>query len=204
VTGQEDAPVTGPGGAQVTRLLAVAGPRAAAALLGAACVVWAATPASHAAWSGLALFLGIAGVAASAARLALADVPAPEDEYFLSAPERAWVLFLALLRRVPWEEIAIVGVVWLEVQYQARPWHTAVLGAIMVAYLLTAHIAESGARAGRLLRGHAKILAAGACLLALAAGAAMLPATGPGAGSALLRVLAALAVIAATALVLPA
>jgi hypothetical protein len=56
----------------------------------------------------------------------------------------------------------------------------------------------------RLLRRQAKVLAVGACLLALGAGAAMLPATGQGAGSSLLRVLAAAAVTAAAALVLPA
>jgi hypothetical protein len=185
-------------------LLDAVGPKAATALLGAACVAWAATPASHAAWSGLALFLSIAAVVASGLRLALADVPQPEDKYFLSWPERAWLWSLSALRRLPEEEIAIAAIVWLEVMYPARPWHTAALGAALVAYLLTAHLAEYGTAAGRLLRGHAKLLIAGACLLALAAGAAMLPATGPGAGSALLRVLAAAAVVAAAALVLPA
>ena len=47
------------------------------------------------------------------------------------------------------------------------------------------------------------MLLAGACLLALGAGFAMLPAASPGAGSALLRVLAAAAVVAAAVLVLP-
>jgi len=95
-------------------------------------------------------------------------------------------------------------VLWLEVQHPARPWHTAALGAGLVGYLLATHIAESGAAPGRLLRRQAKVLLAGACLLALGAGLAMLPAAGPGAGSALLRVLAAAAVIAAAVLVLPA
>jgi len=72
-----------------------------------------------------------------------------------------------------------------------------------VAYLLAVHIAESGAPAGQLLRRQAKVLVAGACLIAVGAGFAMLSATGPGASSALLRVLAAAAVIAAAALVLP-
>ena len=47
------------------------------------------------------------------------------------------------------------------------------------------------------------MLAVGAGLLALGAGAGMLPASGPGAGSALLRLTAAGALIAAAALVLP-
>jgi len=97
-----------------------------------------------------------------------------------------------------------VALIWLEVLHPARPWHTAALGAGLVAYLLATHIAESGAAPGRLLRRQAKVLLAGACLLAVGAGFAMLPATGAGAGSALLRVLAAVAVVAAAALVLPA
>jgi hypothetical protein len=47
------------------------------------------------------------------------------------------------------------------------------------------------------------VLAAGAVLLALGAGAGMLPAAAPGAGSALLRLVAAGALIAAAGLVLP-
>jgi uncharacterized protein (DUF58 family) len=48
-----------------------------------------------------------------------------------------------------------------------------------------------------------RVLAVGAGLLALGAGAGMLPATGPDAGAALLRLVAAVALIAAAALVLP-
>ena len=52
-------------------------------------------------------------------------------------------------------------------------------------------------------RRQGRVLAAGACLLALGAGFAMIPAAAPGAGSAILRVLAAAAVIAAVVLVMP-
>lgn len=186
------------------RLLAAAGPRAAAALLGAACIAWSAAPSARAGWAGLALAAAVAGVVAGVLRLALLDVPEPEDVYFHGAAVRTWLWFGGLLRQVPWEEIAVAAVVWLEVLHPARPWHTAALGAALVAYLLTVHVAESGAHPGRLLRGHAKVLIAGACLLALAAGSALLPGAGDGAGPALLRVLAAAAVIAAAALILPA
>jgi hypothetical protein len=185
------------------RVLAAAGPKLAALLLGAACVAWAAVPARQTGLAGTALVVSIIAVIAGALRLALADVPQPEDEYFLSPAARAWLLFLAVLRTLPWEEIAVAAVLWLEVQHPARPWHTAALGFGLVAYLLAVHIAESGAPAGRLLRRQAKVLLAGACLLALGAGFGTLPAVSPGAGSALLRVLAAAAVIAAAALVLP-
>ena len=176
--------------------------RGAAALLGAGCVVWAAAPLVHGGWAGLALVLAIAGVAAGALRLALAGIPAPEDTFLLPVPVRAWLRFLEMLRRVPWEEGAVVALVWLEVMHRSRPWHTAVLGAALLAYLLATHLAESDASPGA-LRPQARVLAVGAGLLALGAGAGMLPATGPGPGSALLRLVAAGALIAAAALVLP-
>ena len=185
------------------RALAAAGPRLAAVLLGAACVVWTAVPPRHTGLAALALVVAIIAVVAGALRLALADVPQPEEGFFPTAPIRAWLTFLAVLRGLPWEEIAVVALLWLEVQHPARPWHTAALGFGLVAYLLAVHIAESGAPPGRLLRRQMKVLLAGACLLALGAGFAMLPAAAPGAGSALLRVLAAAAVVAAAALVLP-
>jgi phosphatidylserine synthase len=188
------------------RALAAAAPRLAAVLLGGACVAWTAVPPRHTGLAVLALVVSIIAVAAGALRLALADVPQPEDGFFPSAPIRAWLTFLAVLRGLPWEEIAVVALLWLEVQHPASTssaWHTAALGFGLAAYLLAVHIAETGAPAGRLLRRQEKVLLAGACLLALGAGFAMLPAAAPGAGSALLRVLAAAAVVAAAALVLP-
>jgi hypothetical protein len=185
-------------------IAAAAGSRLAAMLLGAACVAWTATPLVHKGLAQLALVVAIIAVAAGGLRLAFADIPQPEDQFFLPGYQRAWLTFLAALRVVAWEETAVVALLWLEIQHPARPWHTAALGAGLVAYLLTTHIAESGAAASPLLRRHAKLLIAGACLLALAAGFATIPATTGGAGSAILRVIAALAVIAATVLALPA
>ena len=180
------------------------GSRLAAMLLGGACVAWTATPLVHKGLAQLALIVAIVAVAAGALRLALAEVPMPEDQYYLAGGVRTWLLILGLLRAVAWEETAAVAILWLEIQHPVRAWHTAALGAGLLAYLLTTHIAESGAEAVLLLRRHAKLLVVGACLLALAAGFAMIPASAPGAGSAILRVIAAAAVIAATALVLPA
>lgn len=185
------------------RAAAAAGPRIAAILLGVACVAWTVTPVRHTGLADLAFGVSIGSVAAGALRLALSDVPQPEDEPFLSAPVRAWLGFLGLLRLLPWEEMALVALLWLEVQHPARPWHTAALGAGLVAYLLAAHIAESGGGVRPVVRRQATVLTAGACLLALGAGFAALPETGPGAASALLRVLAAVAVIAAAVLALP-
>jgi hypothetical protein len=176
--------------------------RAAAGLLGAGCVVWAAVPQVHKGLANLALILAICGVAGGALRLVLAGVPVPEDSFLLPAPLRAWLSLLETLRRVPWEDGAVVALVWLEVLHPSRPWHTAVLGAALIAYLLATHLAESDASPG-VLRPQVRVLAVGAGLLALGAGAGMLPAAGPGAGAALLRLVAAVALIAAAALVLP-
>jgi hypothetical protein len=176
--------------------------RAAAILLGAGCVVWATAPPVHKGLANLALILAICGVAGGALRLILAGVPVPEDAFLLPAPAQAWVRFLEILRQVPWEEGAVIGLVWLEVLHPSRPWHTAVLGAALVAYLLATQLAESDAGPGT-LRPQVRVLAVGAGLLALGAGAGMLPATGPGAGATLLRLVAAVALIAAAALVLP-
>jgi len=178
------------------------GVRAAAVLLGAVCVVWAAVPLPHRGLADLALAAAIGAVAAGALRLALTSVPTLEDTYLLTVPLRAWLRFLETLRLVPWEEGALLAVLWLEVLHPSRPWHTAVLGAALVAYLLSTHLAETDA-APRVLAPQARVLAAGAALLALGAGAGMLPAVAPGAGSALLRLVAAGALIAAAGLVLP-
>jgi hypothetical protein len=178
------------------------GIRVAAILLGAGCVVWATAPLLHTGPANLALILAICGVAGGALRLILAGVPVPEDPFLLPVPLRAWLGFLETLRRVPWEEGAVIAIVWLEVLHKSWPWHTAVLGAALIAYLLATHLAESHASPGT-LRPQVRVLAVGAALLALGAGAGMLPATGPGAGAALLRLVAAAALIAAAALVLP-
>ena len=181
-----------------------AGSRLAAMLLGAACVAWSATPLGHGGWATIALAAAIIAVTAGGLRLAQADVPQPDDAFLEPGYVRVWLTFLAVLRTLAWEEIAVVAILWLEVQHPARPWPTAALGAALIAYLLVTHIAESGADPARTLRRHAKLLALGACLLALGAGFAMIPAASPGAGASLLRVLAAAAVIAAAALVIPA
>src|SRR6185437_11746094 len=136
-------PMTGPGrlrpvaGTATMRALAGAVPmravagavgmRAAAVLLGAGCLIWAALPAAHRGWAGFALTLAIAGVAAGGLRLALAAVPVPDESYWPSPGVRAWRAFLDVVRQVPWEEGAVIGIVWLEVLHPSRPWHTAVL-----------------------------------------------------------------------------
>jgi hypothetical protein len=187
---------------RATGLATAVGMRAAAVLLGAGCLIWAALPAAHRGYATFVLVLAIAGVAAGGLRLALAAVPVPDETYWPSPGVRAWRAFLDVMRQVPWEEGAVIGIAWLEVLHPSRPWHTAVLGAGLIAYLLVVHLAESDARLAT-LRPQARVLGLGAVVLALGAGAGMLPAAGPGAGSALLRLVAAGALIAAAGLVLP-
>ena len=65
-------------------IAAAAASRLAAMLLGAACVAWTATPLVHTGLAQLALVVAIIAVVAAALRLAFADVPQPEDQYFLA------------------------------------------------------------------------------------------------------------------------
>jgi hypothetical protein len=171
-------------------------------LLGAGCVVWAAVPLIHARYQTIALALASLGVVAGMLRLALAEIAVPEDTYLQTAAVQFWIRALKVVRQVPWEEGTLVAVLWLEVLHPARPWHTAVLGAAVIAYLLATHLTESGASPG-VLRPQVRVLALGAGLLALGAGAGMVAVAGPGAGSALLRLVAAAALITAAVLVLP-
>lgn len=184
-------------------IMAAVGPRLAAVLLGAAAVAWAATPLRGSGLGQTALVISIVAVIAGALRLAVADIPQPEQDYLLPGYLQAWLVILALLRTLAWEETAVVAILWLEVQHPFRGWHTAFLGLVLVAYLIVTHLAESGADPAPVLRRQWKLLAVGACLLALGAGFAYIPAAAPGAGAALLRVLAAIAVVAAAVLVLP-
>ena len=165
-------------------------------------MVWAGVPLIHTRYLTIALALASLFVAAGALRLALAEVAVPEDTYLLTAAVQFWLRFLNVVRLVPWEEGALVAVLWLEVLHPARPWHTAVLGAALIAYLSATHLAETGA-SPVVLRPQVRVLALGAGLLALGAGAGMVAAAGPGIGSALLRLVAAGALITAAVLVLP-
>ena len=90
---------------------------------------------------------------------------------------------LDLLRRFPWAEGVVLGTLLLEALHPARPWHTAVLGVALIAYLLATHLAESAGSRGEaaaVLRGQAPVLAAGLGLLVLAAASACCPRPGPG------------------------
>lgn len=174
---------------------------AAAGLLGGACCAWAAVTVSG---GGQAALLAVAAVcvAADLVRIAAAATPSGQADIFSSPAVRLRQWFRGAVTPLPAAEGAALAAMILEVAHPSRPWHTGVLGAALLCYLLATHLAESGAPP-RVLRRQLPVLAAGLGLLVLGAGAAMLPAAGPGFGSGALRVLAAVAAIAAGILALP-
>jgi hypothetical protein len=176
--------------------------RAGAGALAVAGLLWAALPLRNSGLAGVILFVAACCVALSGLRVGVGWLPLPENRFLASAPMRAWLGLYDVLQVPPWEDAAVVAIIWLEVLHPARPWHTAVLGVLVTAYLLVTHLGESGG-SFRVLRPQARVLALGACLLAVAA---LVAATAPvsGADGSLLRILAALAAIAAAALALPA
>ncbi len=105
-------------------------------------------------------------------------------------------------RSAPWADGVVVAVLGLEALHRSRPpWHTAVAGAVLLAYLLGTHLAETGQRPGS-LRPQLPLLAAGLGLLALVTAAAALP-VGTGTAAAWLRVLAVAAAVIIGALAVP-
>ena len=179
----------------------------AAALLGAACLIWAATPPGSPGPAAPAIIvLAACALAGSAARLALAGVRRPDTAGYPGPLTRLGVWSLDTLRRVPWAEGTLLGVLVLEALHPARAWHTALLGVALTAYLFAVHLAESGSGRGEpaaILRSQAPVLAAGLGLLVLAAGSALLPGAGTGPAGAVLRAAAAIAALLACALAAP-
>jgi hypothetical protein len=169
----------------------------AAALLGGACVAWAAIPLTGA-LSGLVLTVAAAGAALSVVRLWL-GAPAGTAG-FAGGITRLAERQAALVRVGPWAEVTVVAVLVLAALHHSHPWHTGLLGLALLAYLLAVHLSESRARLA-VLRPQIPLLAAGLGLLVLATGAATLPAaTGSAAG--LQAIVAALAAIAVGGLAL--
>jgi hypothetical protein len=172
---------------------------AAAALLAAACLTWAAVPVR----AGLAVAVLVVAVGCgllAVVRLAAGTADGDPSVYH-SIPVRLGLGLLSGLRLVPWAEGMVIAALVLEAAHRARPYHTGLLGVALLAYLFATHLAESGARPG-LLRPQWPLLAAGLGLLVLATGASMLTApVGP--VSAWLRAVGIIAAIVAGALALP-
>ena len=185
----------------------------AVSLLAAGALAWAALPLAGAR-AGIkpTLIVAICCAAFGLVRLAAAGSGAraqadsatrlPGETLFLSAPDRLWQQAVSVLGAVPWAQLLIVAVLVLEALHPRRPWHTAVLGVVLLGYLVALQLAESGARLA-VFGAQLPLIAAGIALAALSVAAAALPASATGSGSGWLAVLAAVAAVVAAALALP-
>jgi uncharacterized membrane protein YczE len=175
---------------------------AAAALLAAVAIAWAALPvAGGKPGTRAALVVAIICGLASLAELIVGDSQIGGDA-FDSLLVRFAAQVAYIIRSLPWSEAMIVAILVLEVLHHSRPWHTGLLGAALLAYLFAPHLAETATRPGA-LRPQLPVIAAGLGLLVLAVGAAALPRLHAGPAPELLRVLAVIAAIMAGGLALP-
>jgi hypothetical protein len=170
-------------------------------VLTAALIIWSALPGRAGAGPRLAVICAVAAGLAGLAQLALVGVPMSSDP-LISIPERVLARLVIGIKTLPWAEVMTVAVLVLEVQHPARAWHTGLLGVALLGYLFAVHLAESGARAS-VLRPQLPLLAAGLGLLALAVGAAVVPALPSGPTSGVVRVIAVAAAVVAGVLVVP-
>ena len=176
---------------------------AAVAALAAGAVAWAALPAGRAG-PGFRPVLAAAVMCALFTVARLTTGPRAATGGRLAAYESALAGFAGRAwdgaRVLPWPQGLTLAVLGLDALHPSRPWHTAVLGLVLLGFLLALHIAETAARPS-VFRPHLPFLAVGVGLAALSAGAAFLPA--PGAGAGWLAVLAAIAAVVVAALALP-
>jgi hypothetical protein len=201
VSGHLDPATTGPQppsahGAYRWRTLAMA------ALLAAVTITWAALPGRTGAYLRLALIAAIVTAVATLAQLAVSNVQPGSTAGFASLADRMLDWLVAMIKAIPWAELMTIAVLVLEVLHPARPWHTGVLGVAMLGFLISVHLAETGARAS-VLRPQVPLIAAGFGLAALAVGAAALPTLPVGSVSSVVRVIAAAAAVVAGALAVP-
>jgi hypothetical protein len=179
---------------------------AAAGLLAGVTVAWAALPTSGAAaGERVALIAAICCAVLGTAALAAGSESGREPDSEASWEPlivRAWRRVTDTVRTVPWAGGLVLATLALEALHRSRPWHTGLLGIALLAFLITTHLAETGARPG-VIAPQLPLLAAGLGLLALAVGAAALPGAQAGLASWSLRVLAVAAALAVGALALP-
>jgi hypothetical protein len=176
---------------------------AVAAVLAAVTVSWAAWPLSGgAAGTRLMLITAIGCGAASLAQV-LAGRGGKQTEAALgSLVHRTADYVLTVVRGTPWAETMVVAVLVLEVLHRSRPWHTGLLGVLLLGYLLAVHHAETRAGAGA-LRAQLPLIATGIGLSALTVSIAELRAVPGGVLSPAIRVIAAAAAVVAVGLVIP-
>lgn len=175
-------------------------------LLAAGTVIWAVLPVTTGrAGTRPLVALAVASAVLAVAQLVVAQlavstdtVPRRDTDIYSSPLARGIRQATASALALPWPQALVVAALALEALHPARPWHTAVLGAVLLALLLTLHLGETG-DGPAVLRPHVPLIAAGIGLSALSAGAAFLP-TG---GSGWLAAIAAIAALITAGLALP-
>ena len=182
-------------------------PALAVALLAAAAVTWAALPTGDARADAKPALIAAAVCAAfSVVQLAEARLasrpgrPRRDAGIYQAALPGFLVRARDGIRAVPWPQGLTVAVLGLEALHPARPWHTVVLGVVLLSFLLALHLAEN-ADGPAILGPQLPLIAAGIGLAAVSAGAATLPAVGSASGW--LAVIAAAAAALVAALTLP-
>jgi hypothetical protein len=175
-----------------------------AGALAAGVIAWSAVPLPGGR-AGLraALIFAIAGGVMSLAQLALGTIRPREPSLIESLAERIGGALVAAVRALPWAEVMTIAVIAAEALHRSPPWHTAVLAAGLLAYLLAVHLTETMASVG-VLRAQVPLIAAGLCLTALSVGAAQLPGLPSGPVAAIVAAVAMVACLVAAALVVPA
>jgi hypothetical protein len=174
---------------------------AVTALLATVVIGWAAVPMSKASAGALAaLVVSIAAGTLSIGQLLLGGIGPSEG--FSTALDRLADNLLVAVTAPPWAELMTIAAAALEALHPAKPWHTGVLAVALLAYLFAVHLAETGA-GPRVLRPQLGLLAAGVGLIALAIGAAALPALPSGPASSIIRIAAVVAAVIAGALTFP-
>jgi hypothetical protein len=165
---------------------------AAAGLLGAACVAWAAIPLGGTGGIGIVILIAAAGCTALSTVRVLLGSPAQSADY-LGLVARVGRVLADMTRGASWAEGMVVAVLVLEALHRSRPWQTGLLGVALLAYLFAVHLGESRSPLA-VLRPQVPVLAAGLGLLVLGVGAAMLPAA-TGSAADLMAVAVALAAV---------
>ncbi len=172
------------------------------AVLSAGAIWWSAAPlAGGSQGTRIALIAAIVAAAGGLGQVALASAGSPAYDDSLLASRLAGRI-VSLVRTLPWCELMTVAVLALEALHRSRPWHTAVLGAALLGYLLAAHLAETRADAS-VLRRQLPLAGLGLGLTALAVGFTALPGLPAGVLSSSVRVLAAVVAVVAAGLAVP-
>jgi hypothetical protein len=106
------------------------------------------------------------------------------------------------LQELPWETGAAITFVVLEALHHHQPWHAGILAAGLAVYLLAVHQAESAVPKSA-LEGQGPLLGAGLAMVVVVTAVATVPFARQGALAEWMEIVAALAVMAVGALVVP-